>query len=177
MKLLKKSVAIMILIVFLVSINISTVKAVNEIATENTAMEEKDVDIEQNDTTTTNTTVEDSEKTSEDTDKPDDEMLNGEELQSQEVQKITDEDEQEISTVANIDFSASVQNSGEYEIKTFPKNGLYYLFLSKDIDISNLKIKYNYTTDIKEVTPTDGIVSTAENVDTVHTHTRGFVRG
>ena len=140
MKLLKKSVAIMILIVFLVSINISTVKAVNEITTENTAMEEKDVDIEQNDTTTTNTTVEDSEKAPEDTDEPDDEMLNGEELQSQEVQKIIDEDEQEISTVANIDFSASVQNSGGYEIKTFPKNGLYYLFLSKDIDISNLKI-------------------------------------
>ena len=53
--------------------------------------------------------------------------------------------------MSEVEFSASVEIQG-YKINTYVVDGIYYLFLPRNVDISNLAIQYDYDLDIIETT-------------------------
>lgn len=56
-----------------------------------------------------------------------------------------------IQSMSEVEFSASVEIQG-YKINTYVVDGIYYLFLPRNVDISNLAIQYDYDLDIIETT-------------------------
>ena len=164
MRKLNKIIVCILLIVFTLSFNISTVTALAESIEESKDLSEQlqeEQEKEEEEDTNTNEQIEyKDEDIKEDTEQINDSEDIGEDLTEKIEQEPTNilksQEGAPIKTISNVPFSAQVENTKGYKIKTYLKNGVYYLFLSKDIDISKLSIKYQYGSEIKNVTPQNG---------------------
>ena len=77
--------------------------------------------------------------------------------------KAKEDNQEEIQPISNIDFSANILVN-EYKINTYLQNGIYYFFVPRNIDISNLVIQYNYGVDISDTT--SGVIDTTNKTIT-----------
>lgn len=70
------------------------------------------------------------------------------------------------ASTGNVEFKGTVTNNEGYEINTYFQEEIYYLFLPKDIDISQLKIKYNCEGNIASVNSSTAVVDTTDKTIT-----------